>query len=305
VRARERATAVLDRRVPDPVQRFGRWLVSDELFTTGSSLAFYALLSLPPMVLIGLWVVGGFVDDGSLQSLGRDVEGQAPEALPVGDVVRSLVDVATQVGWLSILAAVWPATAYGAALGRAFTAVAPESERSIRGWRGRLLSLAVIALLPLLVFVALAVFAFGPSLLGSDGILFAVAAGAVAVVAFTAVVALIFTLYQLRDTTVSDVLLGAALASAWQVLVTGGYVLYLTFLADFEEKYGRSSLTVVVLLGLWLLLSNAVLLISYRWMLRRCDRRQQATGRSGRSGAEADADEDEDEDAGARSGAGA
>jgi uncharacterized BrkB/YihY/UPF0761 family membrane protein len=153
----------------------------------------------------------------------------------------------------------------------------------------------VIALLPLLVFVALAVLAFGPSLLGSDGILLALAAGAVAVVAFTAVVALIFTLYQLRDTTVSDVLLGAALASALQVLVTGGYVLYLTFLADFEEKYGRSSLTVVVLLGLWLLLSNAVLLIAYRWMLRRCDRRQEAA----RSGAGVSAH------AGAGAGAGA
>jgi hypothetical protein len=92
------------------VQRFGRWLIGDELFTTGSSLAFYALLSLPPMVLIGLWFVGVFVDDGSLQSLGQDVEGQAPDALPIGDVVRSLVDVATQVGWLSILAAVWPST---------------------------------------------------------------------------------------------------------------------------------------------------------------------------------------------------
>lgn len=271
-----RVEAVLDRRVPDRVRRFGRWLVSDELFTTGSSLAFYALLSLPPMVLIGLWVVSGFVDDSALQSLGQDVQDQAPDALPVGDVVRSLVDVATHVGWLSILTAVWPATAYGAALGRAFTCVAPESERSIRGWRGRLLSLAVIALLPLLVFTALAAFAFGPDLLGSDGTVFVFAAGAVAVVAFAVVVALIFTLYQLRDTTVSDVLLGAGLASGLQVLVTGGYVVYLTFFADFEETYGRSSLTVVVLLGLWLLLSNAVLLIAYRWMLRRCDRRQAA-----------------------------
>lgn len=263
--------------MPGPVRRFGRWLVSDELFTTGSSLAFYALLSLPPMVLIGLWVVGVFVDDSALQGLGQDVEGQAPDALPIGNVVRSLVDVATQVGWLSILTAVWPATAYGAALGRAFTSVAPESQRSIRGWRGRLLSLAVIALLPLLVFVALAVFAFGPQLLGSGGLLFSLTAGTVAVVAFTGVVALIFTLYQVRDTTVSDVLLGAALASGLQVLVTGGYVLYLTFFADFEQKYGTSSLTVVVLLGLWLLLSNAVLLIAYRWMLRRCDRRQEAS----------------------------
>lgn len=272
--------AVLDQarstlgKVPEPLLRLGRWVKSDELFTTSSSLAFYALLSLPPMILIGLWVVGAFVPDSALDGLGRDVEGRTPQALPVGDVVRGLVDVATQVGWLAVLSAVWPATAYGAALGRAFTAVAPESDRSIRGWRGRLLSLAVVALLPLVVFAALAVFSFGPQVLGSGGLLTAVA-GAGAVLAFTLAVAVIFSLYQLRDTSVSDIAVGAVLASGLQLLVTAGYVLYLTTFADFEERYGTSSLAVVVLLGIWLLLSNAVLLVAYRVMLRRCDRRRE------------------------------
>lgn len=258
------------------MRRFGRWLTSDELFTTGSSLAFYALLSLPPMILIALWVVGSFVPDSALDALGQDVEGQAPEALPVGDVVRGLVDVATRAGALSMAAAVWPATAYGAALARAFTRVAPDSDRQIRSWRGRLLTLAVIALLPLVVFAALAVFSFGPDVLGSTGLLLSLAAGLAAVVAFTLIVALVFALFQLRDTTPSDIAVGALTASGLQVLVTGGYVAYLELFADFEAKYGPSQLAVLVLLGLWLLMSNAVLLVSYRLMLRRCDRRREA-----------------------------
>lgn len=271
----------LTSRLPDPVRRFGRWLTSDELFTTGSSLAFYALLSLPPMILIALWVVGAVVPDSALDSLGQDVEGQAPDALPVGDVVRGLIDVATRAGALSVLAAVWPATAYGAALARAFTTVAPESERRIQGWRGRLLTLAVIALLPVLVFAGLAVFSFGPRLLGTSGLPLTLAAGALAVLLFTGVVALIFSLFRLRDTAVSDIAVGALLTAGLQVLVTGGYVLYLELFADFEERYGSSQLALLVLLGLWLLLSNAVLLVGYRYMLRRCDRRLQAQQEGG------------------------
>ena len=193
---------------------FGRWLASDELFTTGSSRAFYAMLLLPPMILIALWVVGSFVPD----------------------VVRGVVDVATRAGALSVAAAIWPATADGAAL---------------------------------------AVFWFGPELLGSTGVALQVAAAAA--LAFTLLVALVFALFHLPDTTPSDLAVGALTASGLQVLVTGGYVLYLETVADLEATYGPSQLAVTVLLGLWLLLSNAVLLVSYRVMLRRCHRRQERT----------------------------
>lgn len=267
----------LTSRLSEPVRRLGRWLTSDELFTTGSSLAFYALLSLPPMILIALWLVGAVVPDSTLDSLSRDVEGQAPDALPVGDVVRGLVDVATRVGFLSVLAAVWPATAYGAALARAFTQVAPESDRRIRGWRGRLLALAVIALLPVVVFAGLAVFSFGPELLGTTGLPMTILSAVLAAGLFAGLVSLIFSLFRLRDTSPSDVVVGALLTTGLQVLVTGGYVLYLELFADFQDTYGSSQLAVLVLLGLWLLLSNAVMLVGYRFMLRRCDRRAEAS----------------------------
>lgn len=263
-------------KVPMPVRRFVDWLRGSEFFTTSSSLAFYAMVSIPPMALIALWAAGTIVSDETLQNLGGDVDEGSPDALPIGEVVRSLVDLATRLGSTSVLAAVWPATAYGAALARAFSTIAPESERQIRGWKGRLLALGLIAALPLLVFGALATLYVIPRLLPSSGLVLHLALASSALVAFAAVVALIFSLYQVRDTSPSDVLLGAVTAAGLQVVVTGGYLLYLQY-ADFESKYGSTSLAVAVLLGFWLMLSNATLLSAYRVMLRRCQRRIDGT----------------------------
>jgi uncharacterized BrkB/YihY/UPF0761 family membrane protein len=173
-----------------------------------------------------------------------------------------------------VLAAVWPATAYGAALAKAFSMIAPENERSLTGWKGRLLSLGVLALLPLIVFAALAALYFGPRLVDADGPAFTVLLAVGALVVYAVVVTAIFELFQVRDTSFGDILVGAAAAAALQAVITGGYLAYVAFFADFEETYGSSLLAMVVLLGFWLLLSNACLLASYRLMLRRCRRRQ-------------------------------
>ncbi|MGY2079810.1 YihY/virulence factor BrkB family protein [Modestobacter sp. SYSU DS0657] len=268
-----RRTARARERLPRPVVRFGRWLRSPELSTVSASLAFYAMISLPPMVLIAFWVAGVFVSDETLQGLGSEVDGQTPQQLPVGDVLRELIDIASQVGVFAVVGAVWPATAYGAALARAFSRVAPESQRRIQGWRGRLLALAIIAALPVVVFGALAALYLVPRLLGSGWWLTALlGAGAFAVL--TAVIGLVFALYRLRDAHWSDLAIGALTASGLVAVGTAGYLVYLEFFADFSQRYGSSWLATAVLLGLWLLLGNAVLLVGYRVMLRRALRRQ-------------------------------
>lgn len=91
-------------------------------------------------------------------------------------------------------------------------------------------------------------------------------------------VAVIFALFQVRDTSVGDIVFGAGVATSLQALVTAAYLLYLQLFADVAQTYGASSLATTVLLGFWLLLSNACLLLSYRLMLRRCSRRQSGDG---------------------------
>lgn len=238
--------------------------------TTSASLAFYALISLPPMVLLGFWVAGRFVDESDLQRLGAVVGSTAPGRLPIADVLHALIDVATKAGPVAAVAAIWPATTYGAVLARAFTAIAPKGQRRIRGWRGRLLALVLIAVLPVGVFTGLATLYLVPRLLGTGVALQAfIAAGTLLLL--LAVIALVYVLFQLWDTRWDDVLIGAGAATAGVAVTSAGYLLYLRF-TDLTARYG-AALATAVLLGLWLLLGSAALLAGYRLMSRRARRR--------------------------------
>lgn len=263
------ARRAVRRRVPEPILRFGGWLRGDEFVTTSASLAFYAMVSLPPMALVALWAAGGVISESALQNLGSEVRGQAPDALPVGNAIRGLIDVAGRIGPMSALTAIWPATAYGAALARAFTRVTPDQQRQFGGWKGRLFALAIIAILPVVVFAALAVLYLGPRLLNSSGRPLTLAFAVASFVVLALIVALIFFLFRLRDTAPADIALCALITTGLEAAVTAGYIVYLEVFANFTERYGASFLATAVLLGLWLLLSNAVLLVGYRILLRR------------------------------------
>lgn len=258
--------------VPEPVRRFLDWLRSPEFVTTSSSLAFYALISLPPLVLLGFWIAGWFIDASTLADLGTAVDSRSPDQLPVADVLRALIGVAAQTGPLAAVAAIWPATTYGAALARAFTAVAPRGQRRIRGWRGRLLALVLIAIGPLVVFGVLTALYLVPKVVG-EGALLTVALAAGGLLTLGSLIGVLYSMFRLRETGFGDVLVGATIATGLVGMVTAGYLVYLQF-ADFTQRYGATGLATVVLLGLWLLLGNAALLIGYRLMLRRAARRQ-------------------------------
>ncbi len=260
------------RSLPGPVRHFVGWLRSPEFVTTSSSLAFYALISLPPMVLLGFWIAGWFIDDSTLADLGTAVDSQSPDRLPVADVLRALIEVAGRTGPIAAIAAVWPATTYGAALARAFTTVAPQAQHRIRGWRGRLLALGLIATLPLAVFCGLAAVYLVPRVVG-QGMLFTVALGVGSLLVLGTLIGVLYALFRLRDTSIGDVAFGAAVATGLVGLTTAGYLVYLQF-ADFTQRYGATGLATVVLLGLWLLLGNAALLVGYRLMLKRAARRE-------------------------------
>ena len=270
------------RRVPEPVRRFLAWLRSPEFLTTSSSLAFYAMVSLPPMVLLGFWGAGLVVDQSSLQDLGTEVDAQAPDQLPVADVLSALIDVAEQTGPVAAVAAVWPATTYGAALARAFGEVAPRSEQRMRGWKGRLLALAIIAVLPVAVFSGLAALYLVPRLLGS-GTPVRIAMGLGSLALLGVLIGLVYALFRLWETRISDVAVGAATATALVAATTVGYLVYLEY-ADFTARYGATALATAVLLGLWLLLGNASLIAGYRVMARRVHARRPRSPERDRAG---------------------
>lgn len=257
----------LQERLPRPFGNLLRWARSDEALNTAASLAFFAMVSLPPTLLIGLWIAAAVAGDERIAQFGQQVSDVAPSNVGADGVLDDLVTVATTLGWTSILAALWPATAYGAGLARAFDNLTPTGRRKMDGIRGRVFVIVIIALLPLAVMAALLVVLFAPRMLG-DELLIRIAgyfaAAVVTIAALTAVLALLYDLFSPADVGVRAASKGAAWAAGMITAISLGYVVYLRLGANFEQKYGSSAFAAAILLGLWLYLTNGALIIGYK-----------------------------------------
>jgi len=192
---------LLERYLPGPTAHLVSWARSDESLSTAASLAFFALVSLPPTALIGFWAAGLMAGDERISQLGEQLAALAPAEMGADGMLLQLVEVAGTLGWTSVLAALWPATAYGAGLARAFDRLTPTGRRRMDGLRGRVLVVVLIALLPLLILGALLVVLFLPQLLGEQvvvRVLGLALAGLIAVAALTAILALLYAVLPRR-----------------------------------------------------------------------------------------------------------
>lgn len=253
--------------VPEPARRLASWAHSDESLSTAASLAFFSLVSLPPTILIALWIAGAVAGDDRIEQLGEQVASVAPGEFDADKMVVQLVDLSTKLGWVSVLSALWPATAYGADLARAFDRLTPTGRRPLDGIRGRILVIVVIALLPLLVLGALVLVLFIPGFMGEQlaiRVVGYVVAATVAVAALTGVLALLYNLFSPAKVDLPAALRGGMWAAGAITVISIGYVLYLRLGANFEERYGTSAFAAAVLLGLWLYLTNGALIAGYK-----------------------------------------
>lgn len=271
---RWRPVDVAERHLPGPVARLVQWARSDESLSTAASLAFFALVSLPPTAMIVFWVTGVIAGEERISQLGEQLSAIAPAEVDADELIVETVEVATALGWGSVLAALWPATAYGAGLARAFDRLTPTGRRPMDGLRGRLLVIALIALLPLLVLSALGVLLILPRLLGDEVLAQLLGVGAAAALALgglTGVLALLYNLFSPADVGPRAALRGGAWAAAAITVITAGYAVYLRVGANFEERYGSSAVAAVILLALWLYLVNGALIVGYKTALLRAD----------------------------------
>lgn len=270
----KRVLHTVGRYVPERAWRLVSWLRSDDALSTAASLAFFALVSLPPSALIGLWIAGLLAGEDRIGQLGDRIADIAPGELDADDMVVQLVELGTTLGWASLLAALWPATAYGADLARAFDRLTPTGRRPMDGVRGRILVVVLIALLPLIVLAGLVLVLFLPAALG-DEVLVRIAGYAVAAVlviaGLTGFLALLYNLFSPAKVGARSALRGAAWASGAITVISIGYVVYLRLGANFEERYGSSAFAAVILLGLWLYLTNGALIAGYKTTLMNAD----------------------------------
>ena len=272
-------------RLPGPLGIIGR-MHDEDLVFLAAGLAFYALVSVAPLVVLAFWVTGLVVGDDTVHRTGRQVADLLPTKLGVEKAFVRVAEAGNGLGVWALLGTLWPATAYGSGLIRAFDRLSGES-RSLPGLRGRALSFALIGVLPVVALAGLAMAAVGPRLLG-EGLVAAAVGWAVGLAAGLALVTgmttLIYRVFTPHAVTWPQIVRGALLVGGCTTGLSLAYVLFLRLGANFEQRYASSGLAAVVLLAVWLFLANSVLLGGYRLI-------QEGMGDSEDSGGDGEAGE--------------
>jgi membrane protein len=226
-------------------------------------LAFYALVSVAPFLVIGFWMAATVVGEDSLRELGDRADELAPGGADVSGFIDNLSGVGTGIGLGALVAALWPATAYGSGLVRAFDEISHREKQSMQGVRGRVKALLFLVLLPAFVLGALGAAYFATTVVG-DGFLQMVLGWALGLVGGTlaglVVLSVIYRLFGPDPLSLRALAQGAGAAAAAIAVMSLGYAVYLGQGADFEERVAGSGMASVVLLALWLYLANAILL---------------------------------------------
>lgn len=266
---RERAEAALravDRVLPAPLGEIARRITHRDILLQASSLAFYGLISAMPLLIIAFAVVGAVSGEGTLDRFASSVSETGPRG--TGQIVDQLVGSAESLSFVTLLFAVWPATAYGAGLRRALQH-ASGNDAGLAGVRGRLLGLGLVLTLPLLVLGGIPLM-FVLTNLAGDGVVAAalgwLLAGVVGAVIGTFTAALLYQAFAPGDIGWRETIRGAALSAVTTTVFSLGFVVYLN-VGNVEQRFGGGTSALVVLLGLWLFAASVLLIAGYQTVL--------------------------------------
>lgn len=249
----------------------------EDLFLFAAALAFFGLISVAPLVVVALWITALLVGPAEVQEVGADLARLAPPALGVDRALERVAELGTTVGLVAVAAALWPATAYGAALVRVLDRLG--GDRRSTGVRGRGAALLLVGFVPVLVLASLAAGYVGAAALGDSGVEIAIGLVLALALSFTAAVAavaIIYRVFPLHPPGWSATIRGALVAAGSVSTLSVAYVAYLRLGANFEQRYASDALAAVVLLGVWLFAANIALLGGYRVAHRRAGRTKDA-----------------------------
>lgn len=251
----------MDRLPPGPARVVAR-LLDRRTVLVGSSLAFYGLVSALPLLLISLTAAERLLGPESIRRLSQ--QATETDARGVGQILLDVAGGTGGPGWWVYLLVLWPATAYGGGLRRAFME-ARGDEEALPGLKGRAIGLLLVLILPLVVLGGIPL-AFVLTRLWEGGLAGTLAGLGVGllggVVVGTLLNAVLYHAFTSEDLGWARTLPTAAVVATATSLTSVGFVEYVR-LASLEQRYGSATLAMVLLFGVWLFAVNVLLLAGY------------------------------------------
>jgi YihY family inner membrane protein len=276
----------LERRLPGPLGRIVASAREDDIVLLAGSLAFYAVVSLIPLAILSMWITSLILGDQRISTFAHRLADLAPKQIGIDTAITQIARQGTRIGLAALVVAIWPASAYGAGLERAFLRISPHKDRQRTPMLGR--GLLVLVLLPMFVIGTILASLIGSQILGSGtggqvlGIALALLAAFALAFAALVVVYLSFPPQRLPWPRILEAAAGTATSVSILSLL---FVVYLNFGANFQARYASSGMAAVVLLALWLFLTNILVLTGYRAALATSGKDGTAPTRPGRCAA--------------------
>jgi membrane protein len=232
-----------------------------------AGLTFYAGIAVVPVLVLSLGLTSWVTSPETVRELTGRLADVLPAQLGAPDALARLAGAGTSLSPLGALLTVLPISLYGEGLRRAMLRFSPASDR-FTAWRGRLLSLPLLVLAPLLLYPLLLVGRLLAELQATPG--FGAAIGSFAAGYYSVLAALTLPLIWAFRVVAAGrlrwraVVVGALLTAASLSGFLQGFVLFLSLPLDLGAPFG--GLTVVggvVAVGFWLFLLHLVLIAGW------------------------------------------
>ena len=231
-----------------------------------AGVTFYAAVGLVPLWLLALFLAGQLMGPDMVEDLAAGVTGLLPDELGAREAARFLASAGTSMSPLAALAALVPASLYGEGLVRAFDRFSDRPSRR-RSARGRIGSLVVVALSPILLLGGLSAAQALTQVLGDTlldrllGIYFAFLVGWFTI---SPVLAFAYRGLTLEKPGRRALLWGAAGTGSFLSGTCLGFLLFLSLGIDLGGAYGGAThlATAAACVG-WLFVLHVIVLVGY------------------------------------------
>jgi membrane protein len=279
--ARRATTAVLAEVGADVRRR----LVGRDLALIAAGLTFYAGIAVVPLLVLAFALTARLTSAETVHRLSGRLAELLPDELGAPQALERLVEAGVGLGVAGGLLALLPMTFYGEGLRRALRRFGGREE-SLTGWRGRLATLPLLAVAPLLLYLLLLTVPVMADLAASGGA--GPTVGRVAIGFYGVLGALAVPLaWGFRVVAGGRVgrlplVAGALFTAACLSGFLQGFVLFLSLPIDLGAPFGGLPVVGgVVAVGLWLFLLHLVVIVGWLLTLALDERRARRSGRTG------------------------